>query len=82
MQSYDTRQGPVHHFDLWRLDGPAALTELGWDEARADIVLAEWPELLGPLCPPEALHMRLTLLDGDARRALLTGWPGRIGALA
>ena len=23
VQSYDTRVGVVHHYDLWRLDGPA-----------------------------------------------------------
>jgi tRNA threonylcarbamoyladenosine biosynthesis protein TsaE len=82
VQTYDTRLGPVHHFDLWRLDGPAALTELGWDDACADIVLAEWPERLGALRPPEALELRLRLLDGEARHAVLLGWPDRIGALA
>ena len=82
VQTYDTRLGPVHHFDLWRLDGPAALTELGWDDACADIVLAEWPERLGALRPPEALELRLRMLDGEARRAVLLGWPDRIGALA
>ncbi len=81
VQSYDTRLGRVHHFDLWRLDGPAAMLELGWEEACADIVLAEWPERLGALRPPEALAVRLSLLRGDARRVVLLGWPDRIGAL-
>ena len=49
VQSYDTRIGTVHHFDLWRLDGPGGLAELGWDEARDDIVLVEWPDRLGAL---------------------------------
>ena len=82
LQSYDTRLGPVHHFDLWRLDGPEALAELGWDDARADIVLAEWPERLGAAIPPEALVVLLSLLGGDARRAELTGWPGRLETIA
>jgi len=81
VQSYDTRLGPVHHFDLWRLDGPQAVVELGWEEARADIVLAEWPDRLSALRPAEALSVRLSLLAGDARRAELAGWEGRIGAL-
>src|SRR5690348_14815454 len=59
VQTYDTRIGPVHHFDLWRLDGPSALQELGWDEARRDIVLVEWPERLGPLRPEGALTVKL-----------------------
>ena len=81
MQSYDTRLGPVHHFDLWRVGGPAALLELGWDDSRTGIVLAEWPQRLGRLRPPEALELRLTLAGGEARRAALSGWPDRIGAL-
>ena len=83
VQSYDTRRGPVHHFDLWRLDGPAALAELGWDEARADIVLVEWPERLGALRPPEALTLRAgACWRGDARRAALSGWPDRLARRA
>jgi tRNA threonylcarbamoyladenosine biosynthesis protein TsaE len=74
VQSYDTPCGTVHHFDLWRLDGPAALAELGWDEAREDIVLVEWPDRLGPLRPPAARTVRLEPLDGSAREAVLEGW--------
>ena len=61
VQSYDTRRGTVHHFDLWRLDGPDALAELGWDEACRDIVLVEWPDRLGALRPPTALTIALRL---------------------
>src|SRR3569833_772391 len=42
VQEYETRLGPVAHFDLWRLAGAADLAELGWDEARQGIVLVEW----------------------------------------
>jgi tRNA threonylcarbamoyladenosine biosynthesis protein TsaE len=81
VQSYETALGPVHHFDLWRLDGPAALAELGWEEARAGIVLVEWPDRLGPLRPAEALLLCLTPLDQARRQAILSGWPDRIGKL-
>src|ERR1700733_10924841 len=54
VQTYETRLGRVHHYDLWRLDGPAALAELGWDEACDDIVLVEWPGRLGELRPATA----------------------------
>ena len=82
VQSYDTPLGVVHHFDLWRLDGPAALDELGWDEARDDIVLVEWPDRLGPLRPDDALTVALQPAGDDGRRATLSGWPDRIGLLA
>jgi tRNA threonylcarbamoyladenosine biosynthesis protein TsaE len=82
VQAYDTRLGPLHHFDLWRLDGPAELGELGWDEARDDIVLVEWPDRLGSLRPDDALTVALRPGPGEARTAILSGWPDRIGRLA
>jgi len=82
VQLYDAPIGPVHHFDLWRLDGPAAVAELGWDDARDGVVLVEWPDRLGVLQPLDALTVTLGLADGDVRRAVLTGWPGRLEQLA
>ena len=82
VQSYDTPVGPVHHFDLWRLDGPAGLAELGWQEARGDTVLVEWPDRLGTLRPADALVVALAPRGEGAREAGLTGWPGRLERLA
>jgi tRNA threonylcarbamoyladenosine biosynthesis protein TsaE len=78
VQSYDTRQGRVHHFDLWRLDGPSALPELGWDGALDDIVLVEWPDRLGPLTPNDALRLDFEPAEGDARIVRVAGWSGRL----
>lgn len=77
VQAYDTRLGPVHHFDLWRLSGPDALAELGWEDARDGIVLVEWPDRLGPLRPAEALTVILTHGEGESRLATLSGWSDR-----
>lgn len=81
VQSYDTRLGQVHHFDLWRLETPASLVELNWEEAIRDIVLVEWPDRLGASRPTDALTVALALGDGDRRQAALVGWPGRIERL-
>lgn len=78
VQSYDTRRGPIHHLDLWRLDGPQAMDELGWDELTADIVLVEWPDRLGDLRPDNALDITLTPTSDDSRRAHITGWEARL----
>jgi tRNA threonylcarbamoyladenosine biosynthesis protein TsaE len=64
VQSYDTPRFTVHHFDLWRLDGPEAVAELGWDEARQDVVIVEWPDRLGPLLPNDAWRIALRLEEG------------------
>jgi len=78
VQSYDTRRGTVQHFDLWRLDGPAALAELGWEDAREDIVLVEWPDRLGTHAPADALRLAFELAEGEARIVTVNGWSGRL----
>ncbi|MBS0519392.1 MAG: tRNA (adenosine(37)-N6)-threonylcarbamoyltransferase complex ATPase subunit type 1 TsaE [Proteobacteria bacterium] len=73
VEVYDTPRGVFWHFDLYRLESPEQVFELGWEEARADgVVLVEWPERLGPLLPRHRLTVTLTL-DGDRRRATLVG---------
>jgi tRNA threonylcarbamoyladenosine biosynthesis protein TsaE len=82
VQEYETKLGTVHHYDLWRLDSPGALEELGWDEARDAIVLVEWPDRLGALRPAEALTIALEAADAPgARRATLTWTHKRLDAL-
>ncbi|NKC32311.1 tRNA (adenosine(37)-N6)-threonylcarbamoyltransferase complex ATPase subunit type 1 TsaE [Falsiroseomonas selenitidurans] len=83
VQAYDLPAGPAFHFDLWRLDGPAGLAELGWEEAREGICLVEWPDRLGTQRPDQALHIALApAAAADARIATLTGWAGRLGGIA
>jgi tRNA threonylcarbamoyladenosine biosynthesis protein TsaE len=81
VQGYDTRIGPVAHFDLWRLDGPGAVLELGWDEAIEGVVLVEWPDRLGELRPKDALSVALAHAGEDAREAVIEGWADRPGLL-
>ena len=70
VEVYETPGGTYWHFDLYRLETPEQVFELGWEEARAGgIVLLEWPERLGPLLPQ---HLSVVLeIDGDGRRAIL-----------
>jgi len=70
VEVYDTPRGSFWHFDLYRLETPEQVIELGWEEALAEgISIIEWPERLGPLLPK---HLSVTLeVDGDGRRALL-----------
>ena len=78
VQIYDTKIGPVFHYDLWRLDGSDSLTELDWEDALDGVVVVEWPDRLGALRPEGALTIRLRLGEGESREAALTGWQGRI----
>ncbi len=83
VQSYDLPGGvEAHHFDLYRLSGPADLTELGWEEALRGIVLVEWPERLGAERPADALTVTLSHGKGEEERvATLSGWPDRLEKL-
>jgi tRNA threonylcarbamoyladenosine biosynthesis protein TsaE len=76
VQAYDTPSGPLHHFDLWRLDGAGGVIELGWDEARLGIVVVEWAERLGYLRPDDAIAITLSPAGDDARTAIIEGWEG------
>ncbi len=78
VQTYTAPGLTLHHYDLWRLDGPAGLTELGWDDATADVVLVEWPDRLGALRPLDALSVTFALTGGSARNAVLDGWAERL----
>ena len=78
VQTYETRIGPVFHYDLWRIDGSAALTELDWEDALDAIILVEWADRLGDLRPEDALTIAFRPRHGDAREATLTGWEGRL----
>ena len=69
----------AHHYDLYRLSGPAEVAELGWDEARDGLVIVEWPERLGGLRPEGALMVRLAQGGAEEERvAVLSGWDGRL----
>jgi tRNA threonylcarbamoyladenosine biosynthesis protein TsaE len=73
IQTYDTPAGRIHHFDLYRVQSPEELGEIGWDEALADgIVLVEWPDRAGRLLPLDRLDVTLGFsANGEARRAIL-----------
>ena len=77
VQSFAAPRFIVSHFDLWRLDGPQDVLELGWDEARIGAVLVEWPDRLGPLAPPDALHLELAIAGPETRLLHVAGWADR-----
>ena len=79
VQVYET-QPPLWHVDLYRIEQPEELAELGLDEARLDAaMLIEWPERL-PRLWPDALRLSLAIRP-DGARALTAdvppAWGGR-----
>jgi tRNA A37 threonylcarbamoyladenosine biosynthesis protein TsaE len=73
---YDAPRSPVYHLDLYRLDRPSDLVNLGWDEIAAAhaLVIVEWPERAGAFMPPDHVPIDLEHMPGDLdRRVLLAG---------
>lgn len=64
---YPARLGlEIVHLDLYRIDTPDDLWELGWEELGQpnEIVLVEWPERAGSLMPPDHWVIELSPVPG------------------
>jgi tRNA threonylcarbamoyladenosine biosynthesis protein TsaE len=80
VQPYDDVEPPVWHVDLYRLEDPSEIDELGLDAAADAVLLVEWPERAGPGAWPGALALSLDVAPGGER--ILTAnvpksWEGR-----
>ena len=63
VQRYAADRGRhVVHLDLYRIESPDELRELGWTALgdEDEIVLVEWPERAGGLLPPDHWLIELT----------------------
>lgn len=71
---------PVLHIDLYRIEEPDEITELGLDDAAGDsVLLVEWPER-APGWWPDALRLVLEMLPDGTRRLTAdvpAGWKDR-----
>lgn len=67
VQSYDG----ISHFDLYRIEDPSELTEVGLTHAiENDITLIEWPEIAADMLPPNTIHIYITA-HGDGRKIVV-----------
>jgi tRNA threonylcarbamoyladenosine biosynthesis protein TsaE len=80
VQPYDSLDPAVWHVDLFRIEDPAEIAELGLDAAADAVLLVEWPERAGTDAWPGALGLSLEFgRNGDR---ILTAevppsWEGR-----
>ena len=77
MQSYELPRFPLVHADLYRLNGPSELGELGVDEvAENAVILLEWPDRAGNILSHDRFDIALTLSPAQGsgfRNATVTG---------
>ena len=80
VQPYEELEPPVWHVDLYRIEKPSEIEELGLDTAADAVLLIEWPDRAGVDAWPEALALSLDFA-GDGGRILTArvppSWEGR-----
>lgn len=81
VQPYESLRVPVWHVDLYRIEDPSDLNELGLEDIREDgVLIIEWPEHADEAMWPEALALSLNVIE-DGARALTAkvpaAWEGR-----
>jgi tRNA threonylcarbamoyladenosine biosynthesis protein TsaE len=80
VQPYEDLKVPVWHVDLYRIEDPGEIEQLGLDCAAGAVLLVEWPERAGLDAWPRALALSLAFAQDGAR--ILTAkvppsWEGR-----
>jgi hypothetical protein len=84
VQSYELASFPLLHADLYRIDDPAELEEIGLSPLpEGCVALIEWPERAPELLPADRITLSLThrpALGSSARAAEITGH-GKAAAL-
>jgi tRNA threonylcarbamoyladenosine biosynthesis protein TsaE len=63
VETYQNSGAALWHFDLYRLEQPRDVYELGFEDALGDgICLIEWPERIEGLLPPQRLRLVFHIL--------------------
>ncbi|HVM23529.1 MAG TPA: tRNA (adenosine(37)-N6)-threonylcarbamoyltransferase complex ATPase subunit type 1 TsaE [Sphingomicrobium sp.] len=80
VQPYEELSPPVWHVDLFRVERPSELDELGLEAAAEGVLLVEWPDRAPRGTWPQALVLSLDFLPSGER--ILTAqvppsWEGR-----
>lgn len=85
VQTYEAGDLEIWHADLYRLTHPDEVLELGLDDAfETALCLVEWPDRLGDLTPPDALHLAFHAEDENSRSLALSGpdlWRSKLQGL-
>lgn len=81
VQPYESLSPPVWHVDLYRIENPTDLDELGLEDISSEgVLIVEWPEHAGRDAWPHALALSLEV-DDKGGRALTArvpaAWEGR-----
>ena len=71
VQTYETKNGPLWHADLYRVGSSSELEELGLTDAFEEaICLIEWPEIMDGIQPAHTTQVTFEPADGGETRRI------------
>lgn len=70
VQEYTTGRLPLYHFDVYRINDPEEMFELGYEEYffGQGVCVIEWADLIEELLPEETKTIRLEYGAGEGER--------------
>jgi len=81
INEYPGREVPLFHVDLYRLQGAADLSDMGYEEylSGGGVMVIEWADKIPDAVPDGAVCVALTYLEENVRKMELSGCRDRIG---
>ncbi len=66
---------PLYHFDIYRLEGPASLETIGYDEYfyGNGVTIIEWADKIKGLLPKRHIEVRFSIRDDGSREIKIKG---------
>lgn len=84
VQQYDAPAFMVQHYDLYRLEQPEELPEIGLEEVLGQtLVLVEWPEIAQEYWPQERIEIAIShdAANADCRQLHITAYGAMVAII-
>jgi len=74
VNEYLTAQGTVHHFDLYRIEDPTEVWDIGFEDyvSSNNWLFIEWPELIKDMIPSNYSIIDIKMVSESSRSLKLT----------
>lgn len=74
VQEYRSGRLTLYHFDWYRLESPAELDSLGWDDYLEEdgVVVVEWGDKFESMLPADTVRIHFEVADDGRRRLTVT----------
>jgi tRNA threonylcarbamoyladenosine biosynthesis protein TsaE len=74
INEYDSPQGPIFHFDFYRIKNGAEALDLGYEEYfySGNYCFVEWPEKIANLLPENSVKVEINITGDNTRTFVFT----------